>query len=224
MDYFIEEEEKKFEEFNGLCKKYKIPVMESFINIKVTDKDGNLKDEINTRSHSWVRNAYNTFFCNFVGANQTITTVFGDGYLTFKDTSNIIYGNIINYCSYWGYFNNAGDNSRGIVVGSSDVAESFESYKLSCTITHGYTTGLLAYLASDIPTISYVSGTKTYNITADRYINNNSGGNVIVKEVGLIAYFYAKCLFSRDVLPAEVILEDADQLYASYTLSIQFPE
>ena len=117
----------------------------------------------------------------------------------------------------------------GILVGSGTSAESFEDYVLQTLIAEGTGAGQLNYVATDVPTKSYVAGTKTWTITWIRYMNNNSGGDVSVNEVALVTrgeiagLSNVRWAMSRDKLGATVTIPNTGQLKVTYSLSLTFP-
>lgn len=126
------------------------------------------------------------------------------------------------------------NTTRGIVLGSSDSPETFESFALSSIIPSGAAAGQLSYQAQINPEFIYDAATGKYTIIHRRIFNNNSGEPIIVKEIGWYRLFgyhnYSDkvradtYLLSRDVLPAPVSIPDAGQFTVSYTLEQIFPE
>lgn len=122
----------------------------------------------------------------------------------------------------------------GIVLGSSDSPETFESFALSSIITSGAAAGQLSYQAQINPEFIYDAATGKYTIIHRRIFNNNSGDPITVKEIGWYRNFgwhrssyntnTGVYLLSRDVLPAPVSIPDAGQFTVSYTLEQIFPE
>jgi hypothetical protein len=101
----------------------------------------------------------------------------------------------------------AGVSSHGIVVGSSDTPVTRDDYKLGSQIAHGNGTGQLMYgaMSWDTPT-AYGTG---YLIRAIRVFTNNSGGDVTVKEIGVIISYSSSLyyfLIIRDVLSTPVTI------------------
>ena len=85
-------------------------------------------------------------------------------------------------------------------------------------------------IAQEAPVLSYDAGTKTLTDTMVRFMNNNSGGDITVREVGYIvkmqtgtAYSMSNFLFSRDVLTPEVLIPNAGQIRLQYTISLVYP-
>lgn len=85
-------------------------------------------------------------------------------------------------------------------------------------------------IAQEAPVLSYDAGTKTLTDTLVRFMNNNSGGDITVREVGLIAklqtytaYSMSLFLLSRDVLSPEVVVPNAGQIRLQYQVSLVYP-
>ena len=85
-------------------------------------------------------------------------------------------------------------------------------------------------IAQEAPVLSYDAGTKTLTDTLVRFMNNNSGGDITVREVGYIvkmqtgtAYSMSNFLFSRDILSPEVLIPNAGQIRLQYTISLVYP-
>lgn len=119
------------------------------------------------------------------------------------------------------------DSSYGIVVGSGSTPVSPTDYKLASQISHGTGTEQLDYEAHTV-TSSY-SDTSSYFEIARAFINR-SGGDVVVREVGLIARNYwkdvgginvdVKFLVARDVLPSPVTVKNLSSLTVRYRISL----
>jgi len=232
-------EEKKYEQLRKLGQELHIPVPEHFIELEVTDKNGKVLQTLKQRSHSWVRNAYNMLLSQMASKNMDDAGSFGAGFLSIKDTAaNIQNGNIgayvgssgsssaVNLESSVAFRAGAGVVTHGIVVGSNAGAWTFEQYVLLTPIAEGVGADQLNYIAMSVPTKSYAA--LTWTITWVRYMNNNSGGNISVNEVCIIALGSAGTLqkyilFSRDVLGAPVVIPDTGQLKVTYTIQLAYP-
>lgn len=229
-------EEQRYERLKKLAWELHLPIPEAFLTLEVFDKNGKLLQRHHQRSHSWVRNAYNLLLTNLAGKNLDDGT-FGPGLLSIKATSGTIrdgaYGagagpyNIDLESEGRGYRAAAASNTQGIQVGSGTNAESFEDYMLQTLIAEGTGAGQLNYVLSEVPTKGYAALTQT--ITHIRYMNNNSGGDVSINEVGLILYGFAggvvteKFMTSRDKLGATVTVPDTGQVKVTYTVQLTYP-
>ena len=240
-------EEKQYDQLRKLGQELHIPIPEAFWTLDVFDKDGRLIRRHRQRSHSWTRNAYNALFQGLSGAMAKDQT-FGAGLLSMKrfnsqvkpaigDDYFICMGSDQNgntrctaegslYCTFLAA---AAFDGCGIQVGSGTDAESFEDYVLQTQILEGSGAGQLNHVASELPAVTYAALTLTNTLI--RYFNNNSGGNIDVNEVALMAHmmFYTGAgqashfLYSRDKLPATVTVPDTGQLKVTYTIELTYP-
>jgi len=194
-------------------------------------KGNNVINTIERISRSWNRNAYNMAVC-IIHSSGLTTGTFGPGVLNLKNTAGTtvtsgygsmrLYGSLESVYGYYG----AISTLRGIVVGSSDASENFEGWSLGSIISSGTGSGQLSYQESRNPTIAYNSGTREYTVTWSRYFNNNSSGNVTVKEIGLYAYVHATTtavMVARDTIVPSIVLEPSGQLYTEYNIRLVFP-
>ncbi len=230
------ESEIKYRRLSRLGQELRIPIAECFLELEVTMPDGRVTHHHRQRSHSWVRNGYNVLVCAMMALNYN-DAVYGAGNLNIKATNGTVQkrAGAIFYAyndSDWesascGYMASAGGLTNGIVVGSGINAESFEDYALQTQIAHGTGAGQLSYAQGEAPAKSYDAGTRTYSCVWTRYLNNNSGGDVTVNEVGLIMSLNTNVgnrgMVSRDKLGAPVVVASAGQLKVSYAFSVVFP-
>jgi len=226
-------EEKRYGELQRLAQELHIPMPEAFIEVEVRDKYGYVIQRQKQRSHSWTRNAYNMMFTNLAGLNADDAAVFGAGKLNIKETDgNIQEGEypVAQYTSSmegttYGYRAGAADASKSIIVGSGTNAESFEDYALQTPIAEGNGAGQLNHVATEPHSESYAALVFTNEWV--RYFNNNSGGNVSVNEVALVADIKfgitRTILTSRDKLASTVTVPDTGQLKVTYTIQLTYP-
>jgi len=226
------ETEELYRQMERLGQELKVPVPGTFLQIEVFNGQGSRIHAHRQRSHSWNRNAYNWFYSQF-GQLQNVGSTFGPGAITIKDTGGSI--RVANVCifinSTWlGYKANAGQYDRGILVGSGDESEAFDGHSLQSLISHGTGAGQLDHAASDLPVRSWSALTRVFSVTLVRFFNNNSGGDIDVNEVGLVAGGirvesasdrYA--LVSRDVLASTITVPDTGQLKVTYTIEMTYP-
>lgn len=214
-------EEARHDELKKMCAELKVPAPpEIFIRFQAHDKDGKLIFDDKQRGHSWLRNFYNGMTGALVG--YLAVSTYGAEYL---GTKSIAGG--AGYNTSAKLFDkgtgDAGSTSKGIVVGTDDTAFSAEQYKLLAIINNGSGAGQFAYSAESAITASYVSGTKTWVFTKVRMMNNNSGGEITVKEVGLHTFISSDpfCL-ERSVLSPAVAVPNGAQLTVTYEISMDF--
>lgn len=224
-------EEQKYERLRKLGQELHIPIPEAFLTLEVFNKDGKLLQRHHQRSHSWVRMAYNLMFCQLAGKDADDET-WGAGKLSWKKTDGSIYfadkpcsmgeDQSVDGITY-GYRAPAGDDTKGIIVGSGTNAESFEDYCLQTQIMEGSGAGQLNHVQSEEHSISYAA--LTMKNTLVRYFNNNSGGNIDVNEVALVADMLPalNAMTSRDKLTSTVTVPDTGQLKVTYTIQLVYP-
>jgi hypothetical protein len=209
------------------------------VELEVKDlKTGEVLSRYGDLSRSWTRNYYNIIVSEMCSvATNILGVTFGAGYLAPKDTSgtvankgnvgafggegssNFVYGCESGVGNSWR--GAASSAALGIVIGTSDTAESIDDYVLGAIVTEGTTTGKMSYLAMAAPTVTWV-GTPTFKFKSvgSRVIVNNGGGSIGVKEIGIYGYLYncGICCVVRDVLGATVTCPDPSQVTATYTL------
>lgn len=218
--------ERDHRKLEALGRKLGLPVPMAFLEMEVTMPGGKVIHYHKQRSHSWVRNSYNTLFCIITGTSAP-DAVYGAGNLNIKDLSGTIRsGGSISMSSYMAA---VASTTHGILVGSGVNVESFEDSALQTPITNGNGAGQLNYLALDPYVKSYNGGTKTFTSTFVRYMNNNSSGNVAVNEVLLATYGYVESgvqrfwAMSRDHLAATVTVPATGQLKVTHIISLVYP-
>jgi len=229
-------EEQQYAELKRLAQKLHIPIPEAFLTLEVFDKNGKLIQRHRQRSHSWTRNAYNLMFCELAGKDASDVGLFEGGKLSIKLTNAAITagakppyivggtGNSADAVGY-AYRAGAGIDTFGILVGSGTNAESFENHVLQTPIAEGSGAGQLSHVESETHSISYAALTLKNELV--RYFNNNSGGNVDVNEVALVANGYVtstnqKFLVTRDKLASTVTAPDTGQLKVTYTIQLTY--
>jgi hypothetical protein len=220
-------EEKRFEELRGMCRELKVPAPpEIMIGLQVHDKNGILIFDDVQRGHSWLRNFYSLIPYKLFGLATDVS--FGVGYISAKrDDASISWGNLGNADNY-GYPlppGIAGNTTYGITIGTSDTAFSADHYTLQALIAHGNGAGQMSYTAGATLTKAYTAGTKTWKFTRLRIFNNNSGGSITVKEVGIQWYDGGQgkyIIWERSVLAPTVVVANGAQLTVTYEISMDF--
>ncbi len=227
-------EEARYEKLKKLSEELRIPTFEAFLQLEVRGRDGAVIRQINRRSHSWVRNAYNWLLSQLVGAPANDST-FGAGYVNIKNTG----GSVLSGSNYRldlrspsNYLAGAGDASFGIQVGAGTNPDSFEDYALQTQIPHGVSSGQLSH-TEVTRAESYDAPTKVYRVEMLRYFNNNSGADIDVNEVGLApkisasvdsgGYAPSPTLVARDKLPSTVTVPNTGQLKVTYVIQLTYP-
>jgi hypothetical protein len=227
------QEEKRFEELRGMCRELKVPAPpEIMIGLQVHENGVLTFDDVQ-RGHSWTRNFYNILFGIAASSGGDASGVFGAGYMSAKRSTGTI-DSIASYspatATVTGGCTNAGNNSYiyGIVVGTDDTAFSSEQFNLAALVNHGNSAAQLYYQAMAIATVAYTGGAKTWKATLRRIFNNNSGGSITIKEVGLGFYGYGYAagllyyMLERSVLSPTVAVANGAQLTVTYEISMDF--
>ena len=124
----------------------------------------------------------------------------------------------------YGYAASLLGDSIGIQVGSNATAPTPTDYAMNTRIAHGQAAGQLVYAGCEVepPVISAPNATMLIR----RYFTNKSGGNVIVREVGLYAigttgtaegYAFLIC---RDALATDITVLNNELLRVEYTMQV----
>lgn len=170
--------------------------------IEVYDKNGKLIDK--------KKNKGNCILYNLMRILATIRNPsdYSDTF-QFKDTS----GNPISadqiVASGCSMLAPAGVDSYGIVVGTGTTNPSLDDYNLESKIPHGTESGQLSY--GDTTKYDYSeSGSVVVDQGCQRSFDNNSGADITVNEIGLIATINiggqnVNVLLMRDVISATTI-------------------
>ncbi len=113
------------------------------------------------------------------------------------------------------------DATHGIVVGTGDAAVDNTDIALETKIAHGSGAGQLTHGAQGIEAVAVVGA--NVDLELKRAFTNNSGGAIIVKEVGLYMKSkqngtYAYFMVIRDVLAPAITVPDMCSLTIYYTL------
>lgn len=197
----------------------------AFVKLSVFDRDGQELERHELLSKSWTRNFYNLLFCLFTDTPTSyLGETFGAGYLACKQTGGTVFSSTSFSLGNGAFIGPFGSTVKGILVGTSDAAESLNSHTLGALIANGTGAGQLSYTAQNATIASYDSGTKKMTGTMVRYINNNSGAEITVKEIGLVSdYSTPKLLQNRDVLPTPVSIPNGGQLKAQFVIEMTYP-
>ena len=199
------------------------PVPRAFIHLLNT-LDGKTLFSLRLPAHSYTRNFFNYALLAPSGLLSSDST-WGDGHANFKDTAgnNRVFS-AHNYA--WSSVNPAQDNTYGIVVGTSDTAESFDHVALQAIIAHGTGSGQLSHRVMSAPTLSWAAGSKTVSLFLTRLFDNSSGNTITVKETGLVSSCYSqayKFLYCRDVLASPIAVLHSGTLTVTYEAQLVYP-
>lgn len=230
-------EEAKHAKLREMCRELRVPPPpEIYIGLKVVDRNGALVFDDKQRGHSWTRNYWNYMFSlgsDSVGDN---TSTFGAGYMTGKQLAGPGTVRGYNNCvctrcrGYVTSYDPAYCFYNAIVVGTGDTAFSVNDWAMAALVENGSGSGQLVYNNQTRTGPTYTSGTKTWSFAHTRIFNNNSGGSITIKEVGLNAYIgiaifnnaSGTWLLERSLLDPTVEVAKGAQLTVTYTISQDF--
>jgi len=229
--------EEEYKELEDLSRKLGIPVPMMRIRVEATNPDGTQGEVYEGRMRTWNRNFWNAIFCGLSGfqaaadgSNNKYTsdTTFGAAHLSAKNTSGTVQDARVPYYNKLGLYcpkivSASGDGAAtGMVVGTSNTAESFEGYALGALCAHGTGAGQLSYAAMAFTQPTYSS--LVWTQIATRYFNNNSGGTIVIAETGLyLTTLGGTFMAEHTVLPSTISVLTAGQLTVTYTFSLTFP-
>jgi hypothetical protein len=190
------------------------------------DRDGKVVKRFKRKSESWLR-AFITLlrglYLQRYGASVVTVNIVSEDGVTGAYPCNYAPTTIS-----WVYpccNGDVGDTSQGIVVGSSNTPNDINTYALGSKITHGTGSGQLVYNAMTFEDITNPSGT-ILQFRMTRVFTNNSGADVTVKEMGLLARILTSnvgaksLLLARDVLSTPITIPDGYSLTLRYIVKI----
>jgi hypothetical protein len=199
------------------------------LELEVRDKNGKLLNRKKTPAKSWLK-AFITILKGEFGT-RTLTVV-GSGATSVVDETGTARSYPLNngnapasYFMNLSTLGDTGDTSLGIIVGTSDTANSLTTYALGGKIANGIGSGQLLYGTESIEDVSNPSG-NDLQFRMTRTFTNNSGSTITVKEVGLLIKKYdavqvsRSFLAARDVLPSAVDVPDGATLTIRYVVKI----
>jgi hypothetical protein len=226
-------EEAKFDDLKKKCRELGIPSPpEVFIGMQVRDRNNNIIYDDKSRGHSWNRNFYNYMFAVLTDAIGGNVNDWGAGHMSLKTPAGLNYYSNLNIYNRtyeplaYGMLDNTNSATHGILVGTGTSVFSAEDYKLQTLIAHGNSALQLFYGAMTYPVQVYAGTTWTNTLT--RLFNNNSGGGIIVAEVGIYhrqyVYSVGNIVFciERTKLGAAVTVPNGAQLTVHYDISMDF--
>lgn len=210
---------------------------ELHIHVQVKTKNGIILDDRWEKGHSWTRNAWNAFNGVMIdGFSGSANSMFKNGMLNGVTTGGVLYADAGQsmYNRYGGagggcYNNAVGNAAYGIIVGTNNGGLTFHpnAFALNNQVGHGNGAGQLSHTAQNAPVTTYDADTKKWNNVVTRIFNNNSGGTITIRELGLVFYSGIACasvysfLFAHDILEEEVELPDTGQLTVTYSMTTQ---
>ncbi len=191
-------------------------------------------------SGSPLRNFYNMAFASGASLNTGLVATFGDGFLNTKDTSGAI--NIGESSITFpvnddmqtftgtneGYTAASTADGTGILVGSDNTAVTFDDFAMGVLINHGAAGGELGYSITENVVGAWDGGTLVYSVTHARTFANTSGGNVTVRESGLVGRIAPGDGLDRSIMTlhdvfADVVVANGEDLRVVYVFNTTFP-
>jgi hypothetical protein len=158
-------------------------------------------------------------YCSDVGGgNVTVTDETGTA-TTYPNH----YSTLSKYTCYleWSVNGDVGDVGQGIVVGTSDVANSLTTYKLGAKIAHGSGSGQLYYNPMYIGSVTNPSG-GILEFVISRTFSNLSGVTTTVKEVGILVKEIDSGGTARSYLIARDVLSTPMDVPPGYALTVRY--
>jgi len=178
----------------------------SDLELKVINKDGLTEFCKHIKPDSLLK-AYAQFLYGvMLGTGQTITDTGGTGRLFLY--YDCLKGNAA-----------AADATFGIVVGTSNQALAIADNKLVTQIAHGNGASQLYHQAQVMN--AFNQGATSCYWTHQRNFNNNSGGDITIKEAGFYGKSYSAYIVcvARD-LTGDVLVQNTKTFVATYTFTI----
>jgi len=184
----------------------------SEIEIIVKDKDGKIIEKRREKAHS-ILFGFAWWFGSILMA--------GGG--TVKDVNTG--QNVNNIQTNWQLTKveaPSNDDSYGIWVGSGSTPNSLDTYTLASKIQNGTGSGRLVYGSTSCDILDS-SNFPTMRYKISRSFTNNSGGDITVREIGLVmqhspdgSSINARMMICRDVLSSPVTVPNGGILYVNY--------
>jgi hypothetical protein len=191
------------------------------------DRNGKVVKRFKRKSESWLRGFIAILrACLMQRYGTAVTTA----QITDETGTARGYPDIYAPSGYLTYYlpccnGDTGDTSQGIVVGSSDTANTLNTYALGSKIGHGTGSGQLLYNPMTFEDIVNPSG-NILQFRMTRVFTNNSGADITVKEFGLLAKGKDNTdnprsfLIARDVLSTPITIPDGYSLTLRYIVKI----
>lgn len=190
---------------------------------KGSDKDGRLWKSRKMRSRSFVKQFLQVMYVGMATLYPTIKDITNTN-RTPSNNVTVLSCAVPGFDMCWSSGAALQSDEIGIVIGTGDNAVTVTDVALQSQITNGTGAGQMEHY-----------GCWTYNFTSDasggsydieRIFVNNSGNDIIVKEVGIYAGVAISstgiygALEVRDVLGSPVTVSDGEHLKVKYTISM----
>ena len=182
-------------------------------------------------SGSPLRNLYNQVISQAMSLNLNDSSSFGNGLLNITTTAGNLYsttkptgfadGATVDIQTN-GYRGDTGIDNHGVVVGSSNTGVLFNDYSLIAPILNGGGGGQLSYARVDAAVDSWAD--PVFTIGHARTMTNSSGGDVTVRESGIIGEFDGTrmTLTCRDVF-SDVVVANGETIEVDYQFQVTYP-
>ena len=191
------------------------------VELEVTDKNGRIVKKHRQMSHSFLRQWLQFLRCQtsitYTGSGISVNVVDETGAVRVYPRSwseDFDYEALI--CNA-----PAGDNSYGIVVGTSDTPNTINTYCLGSKIAHGTAFGQLQYGNHTFEDVTNPSG-NILLFKIIRVFSNTSGSTITVKEVGLLVRNLDSQAYDRCYLIARDVLSTPVDVYNDTTLTVRY--
>lgn len=212
---FIEHYDKDGE----LIEKREVPKQESDgkINIKVTNPDGSIDQEVNVPFSSFCYQFIMSLYAKFTNTTPNGKDVNGTTSHRYHNTSMMV---------VYDYDQVGDEEYYGIVVGDDDGTGeplAYNNYRLGSLHADGTGASEFEYQHNPPRAATVVSGGKV-QFSFSRTFTNSSGAPIDVKEIGVYAGVGFRCCIIRDILPATVTVNNGQVLTVTYTLKVNESE
>ncbi len=186
----------------------------------VLHDSGDVLTIVTQPARSFIRNFMRDLYAGFAGRNIQRFDINGSS----RDS---LYSYPYRVEGGFGFRHGSGvGGGSGIVLGSDGTPFSVADNNLKSTIGHGNGNGQLHRSAFAIGEPTIAPDEQSISMTFTRVFANNSGLDVMVREVGLIGrpwwgYGDDRCayhLFARDVLESAITIEPGRQLTVDYVI------
>lgn len=188
-------------------KRSRVPILRVYYEITAWDRDGKI-------THRSGRRRSRSFVEQFI---QLVLVAFQFAAETIQDTGNTArsqgVSTAILRCT-----GPANDETQGIVVGTDATAEAITDFNLAALIADGSGAGELLYELQTFDASVTVSAPNA-SFSFVRNFNNNSGGAIVIAEVGVIVAANFDFLILRDT-PTSVSVPDGGGARVTYTIQV----
>lgn len=185
----------------------------AYIETTVRDRHGKVISHHKKRSRSFVR-GFNHMLCAQMRGESS-----PDPAIQTKDVGGVV-RNLRNASNSFIADSGVGVVTHGIRVGTSNQAVDIEDYQLIAAIAEGAAAGQLNHLATT-GTYVGVAGAQC-SFTAQRQLNNNSGGDITIEEAGIYNSFYTGSVVyimsCRDLV--NELIPDTGNITVTYTIRV----